>query len=775
MNILPVPLSAFLVSAYRGLLPLATVLIAIFFIFGDGTRLHAQSPDAIPDNCEVALAPDQQVNLFVRYEAHNRRLVLVDWTTGDVARVLGENLDDTIIRQWSVTCRYVAVAVRTGGIYTTLVYDVMHGGVMGSIPDGVNAPHWLHWGPDDYLLAERRTGAVLWHVPSGQQIPLDTGYNSVTGRAMTRVRWDAVNLQVIVNLAVGGRAVYDLTTGARVEVAAEEIDGVDAAGLAASIYIGGGRYVCGTNRGNYYARTNSLYNLTSNELATPVVPYWDNRYNLLTYRLLNNYTIQNSEIIATLQADAAPVGQWLNFVGWTADCTHFIMQYGNWNRDGRSVQQGYEARDRVTGLVVSRATTDHRRSSNLRFLADGRIVTSQYDLGSQTGDSMLWSVTNDTLTPITEDERAALVSTSASYRGYPYSNNTRLTDLASSGGDLSVLPSMPGAPGRATWNRCPFTVYYGGRVGSSTRSATVRYDDGREVVLETDVGLVGPYRRNYYLDPTCRYVTFSISVAAHDPVGYDATRLEDDLLFANNLVVIHDLVTGQRVAEILDNRRALLTVDWSVQSEYALIVNGAGAFIWNAYTGTVVVLHDGPNTDCAALRLHPRVLFDPPSGQLWVSTWSGNAVYNLRSGECRQQFFGFLRNDFSTSLLYLGVGDFIHILNRYTVGTVGLVDNDSPGRSIDEDSRIITVSPDGRWFVSGNNTRTGAFSVWDLSALPAELNARDPVFVHAMPMPLTNNDLIDAITFSEGGMMEVTYRDGTVSQWSTTTWTRIDQ
>ena len=93
-------------------------------------------------------------------------------------------------------------------------------------------------------------GAILWDVEANTQTLLTTSWNTTTIRNFSRLRWDADNGQLIANLAVGGRVVYDLATGQELAVAANvtfdprpSSDGV----VYGRIVVGGRSYPCQSN------------------------------------------------------------------------------------------------------------------------------------------------------------------------------------------------------------------------------------------------------------------------------------------------------------------------------------------------------------------------------------------------------------------------------------------------------------------------------------------------------------------------------------------------
>ena len=92
------------------------------------------------------------------------------------------------------------------------------------MPDAHQRAHTITWGPEAYLVVETRNGGILWDVAANTQTLLTTAWNTTTVRNFSRLRWDADHGQLIANLAVGGRVVYDLATGQELAVAANVFD-----------------------------------------------------------------------------------------------------------------------------------------------------------------------------------------------------------------------------------------------------------------------------------------------------------------------------------------------------------------------------------------------------------------------------------------------------------------------------------------------------------------------------------------------------------------------
>ncbi len=189
--------------------------------------------DGIPDNCETATSADVR-NLIARFEAKHSRLVLADWRTGATVRVLGEGLLGYRIRAWSPDCRYLAIAEGDWRGTDTVVYDAENSVRMGSVPDAALKLHPVTWGPDGYLLVETRHGALLWHVPSGRQSILTESFNYTRVRNFVHIVWDNPRNQVLVTLAMGGRAAFDLGTGVEIPLTDEAHALLDAAKVDSS-------------------------------------------------------------------------------------------------------------------------------------------------------------------------------------------------------------------------------------------------------------------------------------------------------------------------------------------------------------------------------------------------------------------------------------------------------------------------------------------------------------------------------------------------------------
>lgn len=281
----------------------------------------AQSGDGIPDNCESN--PDY-VNQFVRYEPHNRRLVLVDWTTGDEIRTIANDLDNTIILGWSISCQYLAIATGESDSTDTVVWNVVTGERMGSVDDARHQTHYITWGPGDYLVVETRNGAILWHVPTYQQMTLTTHFDPVTVRNFSRLRWDNANGQLIANLSGGGRLVYDLSSGQEVPVVAERTDTYpDEAD--SEVTIGSAPYDC---NGGYRYGYRYWYQSSFNAPQQVFLDYSINTQQVAV--ALYNSRLPD-EVLVVLENDMLP--SFFDDRGWSADCRYVVASIGHVGSD----------------------------------------------------------------------------------------------------------------------------------------------------------------------------------------------------------------------------------------------------------------------------------------------------------------------------------------------------------------------------------------------------------------------------------------------------------
>ncbi|MDX2139696.1 MAG: WD40 repeat domain-containing protein [Chloroflexota bacterium] len=329
--------------------------------------------DDIPANCETGSSP----NIFARYEAHNSRLMLVDWNTGADVLLLASDLPETRILGWSLDCRYLATAVGTLESMDTVVWDVTQVTRVGAVPDAHMQPHHITWGPHNFLIVETRSGAVLWNVPANTQVILTTAFNTFTARNFSRLRWDADNRQVIGDLATGGREVYSLDTGSQVEVAADSAV-VYPRGSQSELTLAGNRYLCNSdsNRGAIRASDPSL----------PIQPSYNSNDHTVTIVLPHQYTgVPHDQVLAVLETNlAAP---WVEFRGFTTNCRYLIAAVGRAGEDASDTVVWDIIEARRVGVVLDARQIRHP----LHIGADALLITTR-------DGGYLWYLPTNTLT-----------------------------------------------------------------------------------------------------------------------------------------------------------------------------------------------------------------------------------------------------------------------------------------------------------------------------------------------------------------------------------------
>jgi hypothetical protein len=301
----------------KRLLPI--VLILLLAAAFAAPSVSAQ--DGIPDNCEITNAAHYRANIFPRYEPHNRRLVLVDWSTGQDVQVIAADLGNTLILGWSLDCRYLTGAVGPAESMATTVWDTVANLRVGEVPDAHLQPHYITWGPGNYLVVETRHGAILWNVPANTQVTLTESFDPYTARNFSRLRWDAAAGQLIVNFAVGGRAVYDLASGQEAPEAANPTQSIPASpGLLGSIILGGREYPCqiGYRYGYRGWYTDQGYNVPGIYL----------RYSFTTQQVyLALYDIYGPDEAIEILEDDVPAA-WFQPRGWSANCRYVAASIG---------------------------------------------------------------------------------------------------------------------------------------------------------------------------------------------------------------------------------------------------------------------------------------------------------------------------------------------------------------------------------------------------------------------------------------------------------------
>ncbi len=338
--------------------------------------------DGIPDNCEYAQSPDQRA-IIPRYSVSARRLVLVSWTSGEELRTLASDVQVMQILGWSADCRFLAVAEGTSDVMNTVVYDTTSGENMGGVDDAQHQPHHITWGYDDYLVVETRNGAILWHVPTGQRFTLTESYNTTTARNFSRLRWDGANGQLIADLAVGGRVVYDLATGAAVPVATQQPDSRTVDGNAPQVVIGGRSYSCLS----YYRY--GYRDWFGSGGVPDILLHYDVQNHLVSLQLNDIYGPEL--VIQTLEDDVR--ASYVVNRGWSPTCRYIAASLGIPEQDASDTV----VYDAVAGRRVGEVPDAQHIPHPIQWGSDGKTLLVQTRHGA-----ILWDLATNTQTTVSD-------------------------------------------------------------------------------------------------------------------------------------------------------------------------------------------------------------------------------------------------------------------------------------------------------------------------------------------------------------------------------------
>lgn len=379
-------------------------LVVIFVICAISLSHLLFAEDGIPDNCEYTSAPHYRANIFSRYEPQNRRLVLVDWTTGEAVQEIGTNLADTFILGWSADCRYLATAIGSVESMDTVVWDTTNNTRIGAVPDARGKPHTITWGPHNFLMVETRNGAILWNIPANIQMTVTQSFDAYSARNFTRLRWDAENMQVTGNMAVGGREVYDMNTGQQtiaVNINSAETQRGDyyPGRETGEIVIGGKAYVCQSSTNNYYYSPSPTNN--ASEVRGVYVDYMADIDAVALYVK----PVEVSGYTETIQMveDGLDV-RWFEERGWSENCRYFAASVG------------VVGKDDISDLIVWDVVENRRVSA-----FTGAYLIQHPITWSETGDALvvesrdgayLWYLPTDTRSLITTEVETALAGCS---------------------------------------------------------------------------------------------------------------------------------------------------------------------------------------------------------------------------------------------------------------------------------------------------------------------------------------------------------------------------
>jgi WD40 repeat protein len=743
-------------------------LVFLLFVMLSGlSGMMAFAHDDIPDNCEIPGAPYYRANLFPRYEPQNRRLVLVDWTTGEDVQVIGTDLATTRIMGWSSDCRYLAVAIGESDSMDTVVFDTTNSMRMGSVTDAHRAPHPITWGPDNYLMVETRIGAVLWHISTSTQIRLTDSFDPFTARNFSRIRWDIANGQVIVNLAVGGREVYDLATGQKLELAANTSNSEDdgylyPSRISGSIVLGGKAYTC----------TNSYYGYRVHGIYT----HFDYTTQSLALVLYPNETYAKYETIQMVDDNVS--ASWFRQRGWSSDCRYLAASLGIPGRNASNTVVWDIVENRRVGMFEDAQVIVHP----LHWSSSGSSLIVETRDGAY-----LWHLPTNTRTLLTADVQTALAGQTSiqTFTKIRWTADRLYTVEIDEPEIMKVYdsrtgqflesfqakefreeipttratePPFIGTPGTGT----PVNAQSGystyrwryGNSGCKDRVEAVYDEAAREIVLRiTPTGeqriLIENLNEANYLafSPDCRYLTAEVSLASNEQLPYDISPLDDTVYYdKSETFLIWDVNTGEQVAALPHPFRyqTYSYVRWSPGGEYALIRLTSGHYIVEPATRRVEFLtfqnseinvYANQSASCTSLSTY----WDFERGQVLIGGWTAVHAFDLFTGEERGRFTAnpdpnyyyswFYGCVYSLSedrkMLFVESGSAVGIWNLNTYEHVH-VDVDPYGSSFPGQ---LAISPDGRYFVIARSM----VRVWDLTSLPEKLQDRDPVYRYTGP------------------------------------------
>jgi hypothetical protein len=704
--------------------------------------------------------------LLPRYEAYNQRLVLVDWTTGADHLTLESGLAQAWTLGWSADCRYLAAAVGSSTSMDTVVWDTVTGANMGRVPDARGQAHHITWGPGNLLMVETRSGAIIWNVPAGSQITLDVPFHTVQVRNFSRIRWDTENNQLVGNLAVGGRKVFDLTTGQ--EIALSPAAQYDKYQLVPTdergVLLGGKRYDC----------RDIHWDFIGQERQIVIRANYDWRGTLAVVET-------NDEIT------------WASSSGYSSDCRYASVILSKPDRRYETVIYDMRTLRRVAGFGEAYL---------VRHPFQWAPIGHQALIASKDG-IYLWEVPSDTRSLLTDRVAPALsgwrrLGAWTSVEWDTVNNQIYMTLEA----DLGAVHRFNGATGQLIARyelkdfRAPpsyppqgaaFEIIDGGQtlkmysyyyprvtmtlvdLGSGTvqkvpyeQSATQQ----RPVYGSTET--VAPAAPINALSGRRSYMRGSDSMAGlpyawrverrapnvpYDTSGfYDARQRRPD-----ETIVIYEQATGETMIEIENPQafRAYSDVMWSADGMWALAQTSRGYFAVDIANRTTVLLRS---------QIDPRKPYSPywdfARGQIILNSWPGPIVYDLRTGEERKMLsmeIGGARDD-CNSCSIAGVTADGRTLGISREGRFGLFDLDTlNGIFLDYDNylslhgKAFAISPDGQYAVVARDV----VNVWNLTDLPANIENRDPVY-------RWSTSRVSHLRFIDNVTLEITTRGGDV-------------
>lgn len=652
--------------------PILYVLVALAAMIG-WMSMRPQpvaAGDGIPDNCEYTNGAYYQPNVFARYEPQNQRLMLVNWTTGVDVTVVASGLGDTRIQGWSLDCRYLAAAVGTLDSMDTVVWDVTIPTQIGHVPDAHLKPHYITWGPRNFLVVETRDGAVLWNVPTNTQIKLDTGFNTTSMRNFSRLRWDATNNQLIGNLAVGGRIVYDLNTGQQIPVAANVTDSVPGTSQQ-TITIGGKAYDCFddyrygydnwfSESGSYAPNIQMIYNATDHLIAL----------------ILN---VQQSPAETLLILENTIGASSFHFRGWSPGCRYVVASLGVVGRDATDTVAWDVATGKRIGSFPDARKIEHpihwspagnmllietrdgvyiwHLDSDQRVLVNANVETAMsgasqirsfYEVGwdIEKGQFLGVAVENPEVVTAYDVNSGEVVGTyQLSIMEYQNSY-VPLPDTSTP----TMLPNIPvdGISGMSdpSWYSYLYnTDGYDGygcngvhaRFFARTRKFALIDLSSHEIifVIEENSNPVS----NVFWSPNCEYLSAHVSTIPGGNIPYDAAPLDDTFIDELSYeVVFWNVKTGMRLQSFARPYEYLspALVVWSPNGERAIVRTTLGHFLFNLTENTSMLLTYPAGT--WEIDANFQIYWDYQRGQVLISGWQGVLSFDMRTGIGRYAF-----------------------------------------------------------------------------------------------------------------------------------------
>lgn len=734
-----------------------TIFLLTFCVlvaFGLSAMTRAQAQDGIPDNCENPRGEFYRQSIFPRYEPQNQRLVLVDWSTGADVLTLGNTLADTRILGWSVDCRYLATAIGSVESMDTVVWDTVNGGQIGRVPDAHQRPHTITWGPGNYLVVETRDGAILWNVGANTQVTLTDSFDPQSGRNFSRLRWNTTHNQLTVNLAVGGRVVYDLSTGQETVALPAENDLVQDV-PENSVVIGGHPYACNVTYNNTIDAVNTRIGLA------------------LRYDYISDVIYLGSEAVVMLESDVD--GTWFRSDGFSSSCRYVAAHLGRPHTTTYDVSDTI-IWDVVEGRRVGTFADAHEIAHPLHWGIDDSVIIETRD------GAYLWHLPTDTRTLLTSHvetslngyrwlrsfaeavwdlehhqlhaillESPEIVSVFDSQTGalietYPVGSRplprnredhhstsetaiqgTVIHTPMSGTNGMSYYRWIPSYRGNGTYLDCNGLIpdyNYAERDFYLRNSLT----DGEPIIFDDDMNTM----ERVGWSPDCRYVLVEESFVDNS-LPYDDAPVDDPYAYTGGEnLVIWNVESRSRVAEIArpyrDNTYTFHW--WSPDRERAVIRTTTGSYIVELATGQTTLL-TFTNND-GAFYTYANVYWDYSRGQLLVSGWDYIYAFDMQTGVERLRlpgsnsatYFGGSRFSVGTDNTTLFAGTYVYNLDTLENAHF---DVDLPNRQFY--GNLVALSPDARYLVMARDM----IRVWDLENLPEELNDRDPIYRYQGP------------------------------------------